>query len=259
MLKRARDWAVRIHCENTLTKASSFLTLTYSPKHLPRNGSLNKRHHQLFLKRLRKTLNHPVRYFLCGEYGERFQRPHYHVILFGEDFRSDRVLHSKPAQHPLYSSKILDQTWGLGKCLIGDVTLASAAYVARYAMKKVYGDKSHAHYGKRQPEYIAMSRRPGIGSAWFHRYNQDVFPSDQVVVNGVIQTPPPYFLNEYEKMCPSEAQAIRETRKIQASKEHPDKSPMRLFEREQVQQRRSTQLYRPFEAGQNTNTGDENE
>lgn len=264
LLKRARDWAVRIHCENQEHKASSFLTLTYSPKNLPPKGSLVKRHHQLFLKRLRKALDHPIRYFLAGEYGERFQRPHYHAILFGEDFRSDRVLHSKPSKHPLYSSKLLDEAWGLGKCLIGDVTMASAAYVARYAMKKVYGEKAFAHYKGRQPEYIAMSRggavkgSHGLGAAWFQKYHRDVFPSDEVIVNGVRQTPPPYFLEQLEKRFPGSAEQIKAKRRLFAKTDHPeDKTPRRLWERERVKQIQTKVLYRPYEAGQNENKENE--
>lgn len=249
LLKRARDWAVRIHCENSQVNTSSFLTLTFSPKNLPPYGSLSKRIHQLFLKRLRKAL-HPktIRYFLCGEYGEKFARPHYHVVLFGEDFRHDRYLWSKPAKHPLYRSPTLEKAWGLGRCLIGDVTLASASYVARYAMKKVYGDKAHAHYKKRIPEYIAMSRRPGIGAEYIRRYHQDVFPSDEVVINGVRQTPPPYYLFRYEMQHPTEAQKIRDTRKAAALKNPKDSTPWRLYAREQVKKHSAMLLYRPYEA-----------
>lgn len=258
LLKRARDWAIRIHCENLEHSSSSFVTLTYKPSCLPANGSLSKRHHQLFFKRLRKALKHPIRYFLAGEYGERFQRPHYHAILFGEDFRADRILHSKPAKHPLYSSPTLDEAWGLGKCLIGDVTLASASYVARYAMKKVYGDKAHAHYKGRQPEYIAMSRggavkgAHGLGAKWFSKFKTDVFPSDEIIINGIRQTPPPYYLDLYGRANPAQAEEIKAKRKEFAKLDHPeDKTPMRLWTREKVQKARAQMLFRPYEAGQN--------
>lgn len=69
-----------------------FDTLTYSPAFLPLwNGIkvFNHSHIQLFLKRLRKSLSsdgYPVdnrlRYFICSEYGENTQRPHYHVLFF---------------------------------------------------------------------------------------------------------------------------------------------------------------------------------
>ena len=69
-----------------------FDTLTYSPKFLPRwHGIMvfNHEHIKLFLKRLRSALKYagyPVdgrlRYFICSEYGDVTQRPHYHVLFF---------------------------------------------------------------------------------------------------------------------------------------------------------------------------------
>ena len=66
--------------------------------------------------------------------------------------------------HALYTSKIIDETWGLGRCWIGDVSFESAAYVARYIVKKVTGERAEAYYVGRKPEYTTMSRRPGIGT-----------------------------------------------------------------------------------------------
>lgn len=62
---------------------SCFVTLTYDDEHMPYGGDLHYRHFQLFLKKLRKRLGRPVRYFMCGEYGDRLGRPHYHAILIG--------------------------------------------------------------------------------------------------------------------------------------------------------------------------------
>lgn len=43
------------------------------------------------------------------------------------------------------------------------------------------------------PEYAAMSLKPGIGAAWFEKYQRDVFPHDFVVQNGAKKTPPKYY------------------------------------------------------------------
>jgi hypothetical protein len=73
----------------------------------------------------------------------------------------------------VYKSDTLDELWGQGITEIGNVTFDSAAYVARYIMKKVTGPMAEEHYevlqeetgeiGEREPEYTTMSRRPGIG------------------------------------------------------------------------------------------------
>jgi len=70
------------------------------------------------------------------------------------------------------------------------VTFESAGYVARYGLKKVYGDEGRRHYGDKVPEYLTMSRRPGLGRAWIEKFKVDVFPSGEMVVRGVVTKPP---------------------------------------------------------------------
>ena len=90
-LERSRQWAVRCVHESSLHRFSSFITLTYNDEHLPSDRSLNVEHFQRFMKRLRKHLEPlKIRFFHCGEYGDKFRRPHYHAIVFGYDF-PDRI------------------------------------------------------------------------------------------------------------------------------------------------------------------------
>ena len=50
-----------------------------------------------FMKRLRKRFKGKrIRFYMCGEYGEQFDRPHFHACIFGVDF-PDKVLFLKPA------------------------------------------------------------------------------------------------------------------------------------------------------------------
>ena len=81
--------------EASLHERNCFLTLTFDDLHLPASGSVNVRDVQLFLKRFRKALtyrNMKIRFFACGEYGDKNLRPHYHLIIFGYDFADDRCL-----------------------------------------------------------------------------------------------------------------------------------------------------------------------
>lgn len=178
---------------------NSFITLTYSPEHLPPNGTLSLRDVQTFIKRLRKYLEpKKIRFFLCGEYGEDFGRPHYHAIIFGHAF-PDRLPVSRlssASNDPnikRFTSARLTELWGLGKTELGNVAFDSAAYVANYATKKITGPKAAEHYKGRKPEFLIMSRRKGIGHTWFEKFGSDVYPADEVIIRGKETRPPRYY------------------------------------------------------------------
>lgn len=225
-LERARQWAVRITHEAKMHEESCFVTLTYDDEHLPKDGSLSVETCQLFLKRLRERIaydsNHGfkipakrIRFFLAGEYGDKMGRPHYHAIIFGEDFSSDRRKISYGGKNTLFDSPSLSSTWGNGFVSIGDVSFDSACYVAKYATKKITGDKADEHYKGRKPEFLLMSRRPGIGSTWFERYKSDVFPSDTCVVRGKETKPPRYYDGLHERDDADAMAAIRFRRSME--------------------------------------------
>lgn len=202
-LERSRQWATRIMFEAQMHEASSFITLTYDDANLPFPPSLRYRDFQLFMKRLRIKYG-AVRFYMCGEYGESTFRPHFHACLFGLDF-SDKVIWSvSPRGDHLYRSPNLERIWPFGISTIGELTFESAAYVARYVLKKITGDLAEEHYSwtdvdtgevyAREPEFAHMSLRPGIGASWFDKYSDDVYDDhDFVVVNGKTCKPPRYF------------------------------------------------------------------
>lgn len=113
----------RMILERTQHREASFVTLTYDKEHLPRHGTLDPEHTSLWLKRLRdRVAPLRIRYFLCGEYGELSQRPHYHAVLF-----SLGRTHLRQVQ----------LSWSSGLVHMGDATPSSMSYVAGYIMKKV--------------------------------------------------------------------------------------------------------------------------
>ena len=166
-----------------------FITLTFSDKELLKREnplSVDTRDFQKFMKRLRKYTGKKVRYFHCGEYGDENMRPHYHACLFGLDFE-DKYVWMERNGNKLYRSPTLEKIWPFGYSSIGEVNFETAAYVARYVMKKVTGegkdrlkvkecdgelvelkhyqmlDKDTGEIIELKPEYTTMSRRPGIG------------------------------------------------------------------------------------------------
>lgn len=212
---------------------TSFITLTYNPENLPPRGSLNHRDFQLFMKRLREYLYrihgiNRVAFYMCGEYGENFSRPHYHLILFGFDFTHDRVIQSRKRGNVLYQSETLNKLWGHGFASIGAVTYQSAKYCARYVMKKITGDRAKDHYKrvdtetgeiyKIDPEYQKMSLRPAIGRGFFEAYNEDIYPDDFVVIDGKKVRSPRYYDYLLEKSNPDLLARVKHRRKQHAEK-----------------------------------------
>jgi hypothetical protein len=212
LLGRARDWAIRCHHEalmhTRLTETggrvpnNAFITLTYDERNLPSDGQLRKKDFQDFLKRLRYRHDGGIRYLHAGEYGGQTGRPHHHAILFGIDFHECRIEHSREGDNILYVSPALTDCWGKGFCSIGVVNFATASYVARYCTKKQVRRFNPADYffdedGRVKPkfvrEYNTMSRRPGLGTSWFERYWSDVYPADEVVINGNTYRPPKFY------------------------------------------------------------------
>lgn len=134
-LEQSRQWAVRCLHEKRLHTESCFVTLTYDDAHLPPGNTLVKADLQNFLKRLRHDTGPGLRFFACGEYGSKTLRPHYHLLLLNSDFADKKLIKSGSAYN-LYGSARLSKLWPFGHHALGDVTFESAAYVARYCMKK---------------------------------------------------------------------------------------------------------------------------
>lgn len=236
---------------------SCFLTLTYTPETLPHNGSLVKAHFQKFIKRLR--YHYPdknIRYYMCGEYGEQLQRPHYHALIFGMDFEDITWWATTEQGDHIYHSEIADTLWRKGLVWIGEVTFESAAYVARYCLKKVTGKDKDDHYMRcddygvaywLQEEYTAMSK--GIGRDWYDRYRGDCFPRDQLPVagRGIIGRPPRYYFDIYEIECPGEAEKVRASRQKYFWEHFAEGDTDRLESRERVKKAQLKMLKRSLE------------
>ncbi len=239
-LDRSRSWAVRCVNEAQSHDENAFITLTYSDVYVPADYSLRFRDFQLFMKRFRKRVGRRIRFYHCGEYGENFGRPHYHALIFGYSF-ADKKLWMMNNGQALYRSAELEVLWPFGYSTVGELTFESAAYVARYIMKKITGTIADEHYKGRSPEYTTMSRKPGIGKAWVMKYLSDVYPSDEIIINGRKMRPPVFYDASFELVYPSEFEDLRRRRK-RASLRHVDNQTQeRLDVRETVQEAR---LYR---------------
>lgn len=224
-IDRSRQWATRCLLEASLHNENSFVTLTYAPKFLPKNGTLIRRDLQLFLKRLRRAYpQKPIRFFACGEYGKKKQRPHYHVCLFNFDFpKENKTIFKQTVAGPLYTTPDLQKLWGKGKgknfksfgfTTVGSLTWQSAAYTARYVLKKLTGEAAKEAYEKIIPEFNAMSLKPGIAAEWLKKNKKDVYPDDFLVLPNLHKAKTPkYFDKLFDLTDPEEMLKIKAKRK----------------------------------------------
>jgi hypothetical protein len=134
--------------EDKYSLSSYFITLTYDNKYIPISNkgymNLDKRDIQLFMKRLRKSNTEQIKYFICGEYGGKTNRPHYHMIIFNSDITT------------------IQDSWQKGHIHYGQVSEASVGYTLKYMIKET---KVPVHKNDdRKPEFQLMSK--GLGKKY---------------------------------------------------------------------------------------------
>lgn len=142
---------------------NSFVTLTYNDECIPEGGSLRPSDLSRFFKRFRKSI-HPlkIRYFGVGEYGDKSQRPHYHVALFGYP-QCDHGVTRGHRDYCCPTCERVQRDWSLGDVYSGGLEEQSAAYIAGYVTKKLT-KRGDERLNGREPEFARMSLRPGIGA-----------------------------------------------------------------------------------------------
>lgn len=265
-LKKSKEWAMRIMHEAQMQEESGnkncFITLTYSDENLP--YSLDHTHVQKFLKKLRNETDKQIRYYMCGEYApitdkygrtlshtinntevDILGRAHYHILIFGIDF-DDKVYWTTKEKNRLYRSPMLEKLWTFGNSIIGNISIASAEYVAGYLLKKILGGtkkENDKHYNGRKPEYTAMSRggnkkkgnKGGIGKTWFEKYCNDIFPNDRVIIKGQECKPARYYDKLFDILETEEFEEIKKLRKEEAEKRIEDNTQYRLIDKEKIQ------------------------
>lgn len=174
-IARSREWSIRLMHEFEYWDKSIFVTLTYSPDNVPPDGGLCKRDLTLFFKRLRKRVV-PIVYFACGEYGERFDRPHYHAIIFGIGIQDQ---------------KLIEEAWDYGFVKCGTVTYDSCRYVSDYVFKAYNGDKAKEVFGDREVPFRVNSH--GIGLRWAQDHESQLVDNNYLTMYGVKHGLPAYY------------------------------------------------------------------
>lgn len=286
-LEHSRQWALRCTHEAKTHKKNCFITLTFNPESLSKREkkSLNKREFQLFIKKLRQHIYRSslrafkarfktksvgriarqalrkkaaVRYYHCGEYGAKYGRPHYHACLFGWSPPDKKLFKTTSNGSKLYTSEVLAKLWPYGFHSVAKFDFNTAAYVARYTLKKIYGAAAIHHYPEDVntttgevtsllPEYSTMSRRPGLGATWYSQYHGDVYPKDFVSHKGREMRPPRFYDNLYEASFPQDFEKLKSLRRQKQRLNKLDNTPDRLDAKERCKKAQIKQLARTYE------------
>lgn len=257
-MERARQWSIRCMHEASLYERNCFITLTYDDDHLPDQNSLDYRAFQLFMKRLRKKASYLVpgkkkrkrriypliRFYMCGEYGEQRERPHFHACIFNYDFDDKVIFKTSGKGTKIYTSKTLSDLWPYGYSTVAPMTQQAAQYAAMYVLKKHGGkastwdyehiDQETGEVTQREREFAHMSLKPGLGNAWYQKFKSEVFPHDHVIVNGLEMSPPKYYTRIHKQEDPGSYEDLQASREGRAKKHAHDNTEERLLVKETV-------------------------
>lgn len=237
------QWATRGSRELQRWPISLFITLTYDDDHLPEDRSLNKKHVQDFIKRVKKhaqsTKENPVRQIYCGEYGTQTSRPHYHVILFNFDLEDKKPFRRTDQGDTIYHSQVLRNLWPFGNSEFGIAKPGAIAYLFKYILKKktrkekknplelLIGDTTY----EVEHEFIEASRNPGIGA---HMRQSNSIKKGYLSVNGVRTKLPKYYQNFLQTHDPDTYEKLKDAR-FEVMINKPKETTLRKKQREEAQ------------------------
>ena len=224
--EKARQWAIRCDKEMKQHEENCFITLTFDDQRAKNPLStftLIKKDFSNFMKRLRKnTGKKGIKFFHCGEYGEKHSRPHHHALLFGYDFPDKKQIQDSKLGHKQFDSEILLKAWqNQGDVTISEANYATAQYIAKYCTKVWTESKASPRtqeeiYNGVLPEYISMSRGgrngKGIGYGFYNDYKDETYRDDNVIVNGTKMKPPKYYDSLYKEENPKHLAKLKQTR-----------------------------------------------
>lgn len=186
----SNEWSFRIMDEAEKYQNNFCVTLTYNDENLPEDLNVNKRDYQLFLKLLRSKIG-KLRYFGCAEYGGKYYRPHYHIILFGVNFDDMYYWSKSKSGQDLYRSSLLESCWKNGFSYIGQLDIRTAKYCAKYLQK--FAIDNILELQNRVRPFTFMSTHPGIGGSF-----EKCLSTDKLYKAGKWVKTPRYYLKQAE-------------------------------------------------------------
>ena len=189
--RKKLDWQIRLDAARAWADCSFFRLLTYDPEHYNfdiYDKNVIKDHLQRFMKRLRRRLEYHfgshirIKYFIASEYGETYDRLHYHALFF-----------VKGAKFTWLEMKtIINSCWPYG--IVGNtynINPGRIAYCVKYIQKQ-YNTKLFSKFEMRKIapflEYdVHMTRRHDV---------DDINNLPHYVLNGKRVSLPYYWMHQ---------------------------------------------------------------
>lgn len=264
----AKMWSLRAMNELKLHDKNCFITLTYNDDNPLVNSdplclvSLRYKHFQNFMKRLRKKTGQKIQYLVCGEYGSKEGRSHFHAILFGYDFPDKELVYISKG-YPHFSSQLLNECWSvfdnvnkyyipIGFTDLAPVDIDCCNYVSGYVLKKLPGVIEPPEVipgvplAERCPPFIRSSRKPALGYNWYVKYGRNACEKGFEYVHNVkknisykVKTPS-YYMKKFEIDYPDLYRNVKLIREQKSDELFRLKTP----DYEDLRQREEAHLYR---------------
>lgn len=267
------QWTSRIELEAKQYDYNYFLTLTYNEENLyipdytvnkktgeifkndgSWTGSLNKKDLQQFIKSLRtyfkRDFDHDgVKFYACGEYGDIGDRPHYHIILMNTPPLEQKLV---PQTKNILTNDRITDIWHKGFTSIGECNWTTIGYTAGYCQKKLFGDYKDEYYAKKgqEPIFANMSRRPGIGRAYYEEHKDEIYELDEIINSkGNSMRPPAYFdrlMDIGEKDVIDNIKNIRDINAYNKTKKKLSKTDLSLKEQYEIEERTAIEKFKKY-------------
>lgn len=189
-IDKVSEWALRARLELRNHKEACFVTLTYDEENLPPGAELRRKDIQDFLKRLRRSLEPlKIRYYGCAEYGEKGNRPHFHLIIFGWKPSDMVYFFTNEDGDPVYLSAFLEKKWNNGFISVANVNDRTIRYCSMYLQKV------RQNVDKKVKPFMIYSSRPALG---YDGLTDKEIVEDAVYVSGKKRKLPRSYLRRFE-------------------------------------------------------------
>lgn len=214
--QRSKMYALRCLMEAREHSEVCSLILTYDKPHLG-DGRLHYDHVRAFFKRLRRYVEYRygktgLKFFVCGEYGDKKKRPHWHMMVFGwkpDKDREEFKLYPSGSTKQLRNKSLkLQELWRQGYVDVSTFDDTHAFYIARYVQKK-FVKGSDLDSTIKQPiedqEYCPQKYcSPGLGNEYFFKHMKTFLREGKIEVVGHTYAIPRCFKDLMKKLISPE-------------------------------------------------------